>query len=268
MIARPLGQWETNMARVTMTVTERVAEITLDHPPVNALDVAYLNELIAALRQASADEGVGALLIMSALPGRFCAGIDLNGVRTGDTMAVHQLLEKLYIELADVQYNLGKPSIAVVEGAARGGGMTLGISCNMIVAGQSATFGYPEIEVGLIPAIHFIHLPRIIGRHRAFELLFSGRAFPASEALALGLVTRVVEDGAVRHAARTMARQYAARSALVTRLAHQAFMRFNDYRVEIGHTTEAFCTVAGTADARAAIGVFLDRGKGGKSDGG
>jgi enoyl-CoA hydratase len=251
------------MPRVSMTVENRVAEIVLDHAPVNALDVDYLNEIIAALRRASADDAVGAIVIASALKGRFCAGIDLNGVLTGDGMAVHRLLEKLYIELADVQYGLGKPSIAVVEGAARGGGMTLSISCNMILASESATFGYPEIEVGLIPAIHFIHLPRIIGRHRAFELLFSGRAFKADEAAALGLVSRVVPDGKVREEARALARQFASRSPLVTRLAHAAFMRFNDYRPEIGHTTEAFCTVAATEDARTAIRAFLGKGKGG-----
>jgi enoyl-CoA hydratase len=249
------------MARVSMTVEQRVAEIVLDHAPVNALDIAYLNEIIVALRKAAADDAVGAIVIASALPGRFCAGIDLNGVLTGDVMAVHRLLEKLYIELADVQYNLGKPSIAVVEGAARGGGMTLSISCNMILAAKSATFGYPEIDVGLIPAIHFIHLPRIIGRHRAFELLFSGRAFGADEAATLGLVSRVVADGAARADARALARQFAARSPLVTRLAHAAFMRFNDYRPEIGHTTEAFCTVAGTEDARVAIRAFLEKPK-------
>ena len=60
--------------------------------------------------------------------------------------------------------------------------MTMAISCDVILAGQSATFGYPEIDLGLLPAIHFAHLPQIIGRHRAFELLFSGRSFDAQEA--------------------------------------------------------------------------------------
>src|SRR5207247_6880711 len=95
---------------------------------------------------------------------------------------VRGLLDKLYVELAEVQYNLGKPSIAAVGGAARGGGMTLAISCDVLIAGESATFGYPEIDLGLVPALHFVHLPRIVGRHRAFELLFSGRSFGADEA--------------------------------------------------------------------------------------
>src|SRR5690606_27889470 len=104
-----------------------------------------------------------------------------------------------------------KPSIAAVAGAARAGGMTLSISCNVIIAGKSATFGYPEIDVGIIPAIHFIHLPAIVGRHRAFELLFSGRAFSAIEAAELGLVSKIVEDDQVLQEARAMARMFAAK---------------------------------------------------------
>src|SRR5262249_56827675 len=92
------------------------------------------------------------------------------------------------------QYQLGKASIAAVNGAARGGGMTLAVSCDVILAGKSATFGYPEIDLGVLPAIHFVHVPRIIGRHRAFELLFTGRPIDAEQAATLGVVHSVVPD--------------------------------------------------------------------------
>ena len=87
---------------------------------------------------------------------------------------------------------MGKPTIASINGAARGGGMTLAISCDMIIASDTASFGYPEINLGLLPAIHFNHLPRIIGRYKAFELLFSGRTFYSDEALTLGLICKKV----------------------------------------------------------------------------
>jgi enoyl-CoA hydratase len=251
------------MTRLHTTVTDHVAEIVLDAPPVNALDTGFLDDIIAALRAAAADDAVRAVIIASANPKVFCAGIDLNAIVSDDAMAARKLLERLYIQLADVQFNLGKPSIAAVTGAARGGGMTLSISCNVIVAGSSATFGYPEVDVGVIPAIHFAHLPRIIGRHRAFELLFSGRTFPATEARELGLVSRVVDDASVREAARTMARLFASKDPLVMQLGHAAFMRHNDYRTEIGHVTEAFCGVAATPNAKAAVRNFLARGKAG-----
>ena len=131
----------------------------------------------------------------------------------------------------------------------------------MILAGRGATFGYPEIDVGLLPAIHFVHLPRIIGRHRAFELLFSGRTFGAEEAADLGLVSRVVDDAKLLDEARALAQTFVSKPAFAMRFAHQTFMRFNDYRPEIGHVTEAFCTVAATEHAREAVAVFRGRGK-------
>ncbi len=249
------------MPRLHFTVADHIAEIVLDAPPVNALDVSLLDAFIAALRQAGADENVRAVVIASAVPGIFCAGIDLNAIASDDPMAARRLLERLYIELADVQFNLGKPSIASVAGAARGGGMTLSISCNVILAGASATFGYPEVDVGVIPAIHFAHLPRIVGRHRAFELLFSARAFSSADAQALGLVSRVVDDTNLRDETLALARVFASKDPLVMRMGHQAFMRHNDYRTEIGHVTEAFCSVAAMPAAKTAVRTFLNRGK-------
>ena len=82
---------------------------------------------------------------------------------------------------------MGKPTIASINGAARGEGI-LAISCDIIIASEKASFGYPEINLGL--AIHFTHLPRIIGRYKAFDLLFSGRTFYSDEALMLGLKSK------------------------------------------------------------------------------
>ncbi len=93
--------------------------------------------------------------------------------------------------------------------------MTMAISCDVILAGQKATFGYPEINIGVLPAIHFAHLPRIAGRHRAFELLFSGRTFAAQEAYELGLVSKVVADAELDAAADALAADFAAKSPAV-----------------------------------------------------
>ncbi len=161
----------TTDADLRYDVSDRIAEISLARPPVNALSLSLLEQLIAAFRRAAADDNVRAVVLTSAVPRRFSAGLDLDMLLGKSGAEVRRFLDKLYVELADVQYNLGKPSIAAVGGAARGGGMTLAISCDVLVAGESATFGYPEIDLGLVPAIHFVHLPRIVGRHRAFELL-------------------------------------------------------------------------------------------------
>jgi enoyl-CoA hydratase len=242
-------------------VSDQIAEISLARRPVNALSLSLLERLITAFGRAAVDENVRAVVLTSAVPRRFCAGLDLGMMLSKSATEVRQLLHKLYVELADVQYNLGKPSIAAVGGSARGGGMTLAISCDVLVAGRSATFGYPEIDLGLVPAIHFVHLPRIVGRHRAFELLFSGRTFGADEAASLGLVSRIAPDEKVRDEARAMARAFAAKSRTAMRLGRAAFLRANDldYRRGIGDAVENFCNVATTADAQEGVRAFIEK---------
>ena len=246
---------------VRYDVSDRIAEISLNRPPVNALSLPLLEQLVAAFRRAAADESVRAIMLTSSVARRFSAGLDLDLLLGKSAAEVRAFLDKLYVELADVQYNLGKPSIAVVGGAARGGGMTLAISCDVLIAGQGATFGYPEIDLALVPAIHFVHLPRIVGRHRAFELLFSGRSFGADEAAALGLVSRVVPDDKLRDEARALAQTFAAKSPRTMRLGRAAFMRANDldYRRGIGNAVDHFCDVATSDDAQEGLRAFLEK---------
>jgi enoyl-CoA hydratase/carnithine racemase len=249
------------MKYITYSVIDQIAEISLNHAPVNALNIPMLVEIVTAFKAARDDDQVRAVILASTLPKRFCAGLDLDILLDETGKSVREFLDRLYIELADVQHTLGKPSIAAIDGAARAGGMTLSISCNVIIASRSATFGYPEIDVGMIPAIHFIHLPSIIGRHRAFEILFSGRVFDTQEALELGLVSQSVEDGTALQAARVMAKMFASKSPNVMRMGHQAFMRINDagYRRDIGAVVDTFCAVAASRDAKEGITAFIEK---------
>jgi len=249
------------MPDVQYQVRDHVAEIALQRAPVNALTEGMLDQLIAVLTQASIDPNVRAVILHSALTQRFCAGIDLKAVEQGSEVDLRTLIEKLYVGVFDAQLALGKPSIAVVNGATRGGGMTLAISCDLVVAARSATFGYPEIDVGLIPAIHFAHLPGIVGRYRAFDLLFSGRTFSADEAAVLGLVSRVVEDEGVLDEARALARALADKPEEALRRGRAMFRRVNDadYRPKVLAAVNDFCAVASTPQAREAVKAFLNK---------
>lgn len=244
---------------VSYMVADGIARVTLNRPPVNALTLDMIRALVAALRRATADDEARAVVLESAIARRFCAGLDLTMLlgKTGEQ--VRAFLQALYVDLNDAQYSLGKPSIAAVGGAARGGGMTLAISCDAIVAGASATFGYPEINIGVPPAIHFAHLPRIVGRHRAFELLFSGRSFGAQEALALGLVSKVVPDAELDAAVTGLAKDFAAKSPAAMRLGRAAFMRQNDYRRDIAAAVEDFCNAATSKAAQEGIRAFVEK---------
>ena len=133
-----------------------------------------------------------AVILTSALPGMFCGGMDLRMVAQGDAQDLRAFVHKFYIGTMDIQYVMTKPTIAAVNGPARGAGMTLSITSDVIIAADDIDLGYPEIDVGVIPAIHYVHLPRQISRHKAFELLFGGKPIPAQEAATLGIINRVV----------------------------------------------------------------------------
>ena len=244
---------------VRYAVAERVAHIVLDRPPVNALSLDMIRAVIAALQQAAADDEARSVVLSSAVAQHFCAGLDLAVLLGKSREQVREFLQALYIDLHECQFNLGKPSVAAVGGAARGGGMTMAISCDVIVTSRSATFGYPEIKIGVPPAIHFAHLPRIVGRHRAFERLFSGRTFAAQEAYELGLVSKVVPDAELEAAANALAADFAAKSPLVMRVARSAFMRQNDDRRRIADAVEDFCDVVTTDAAQEGIRAFLEK---------
>lgn len=242
-------------------VHDGIAEITLGHRPANALTLALIDRLIDALERASRDNAVRAVIVHSSVPRFFCAGLDLKLLQGAEPAAIHALIERLYPALNDAQHQLGKPSIAAVAGAARGGGMTLAIGCDLIVAGRSASFGYPEIDIGVLPAIHFTHLPRVVGRHRAFDLLFTGRPFGADEAERLGLVSRVVADEAVLAEARVLARTLAAKPAGALRLGRAAFKQATDhgYRQGVFNAVDTFCSSALAPDGREGVAAFAEK---------
>ena len=249
------------MAGIDYRVRDAVAEIVLDHPPANALTEPMVGAVLDALARAAADDAVRAVILASAVERRFCAGLDLNLLDGAPPERMRGLVEKLYTGMTEAQFRLGKPSIAAVSGAARGGGMTMAISCDLIVAGRSSSFGYPEIDVGLLPAIHFTHLHRIVGRHRAFDLLFTGRSFDVDEAAALGLVNRVVDDDRVLDEARALAQQLAAKSPTAMRIGRAAFLSAFDtgYRQGVAGAVETFGNVAVSADGREGVAAFKAR---------
>jgi enoyl-CoA hydratase len=244
---------------VNYEVNGAVAIISLTRTPVNALSLPFLDEILGALRRAAADDAVRAVVLRSGLGRQFSAGLDLDLILGRSRDEVRRFLQRLYIDLAEAQYAMGKTTIAAVGGAARGGGMTLAISCNVIIAGDQASFGYPEIKLGLPPAIHFAHLPPIVGRHRAYELLFSGRVFDPAEAAELGLVSRVVAAGDLDRSALAMAAAFAGQPPAAMRAGRAAFMRANDFRDAIRQAVEDFCDVATTPEAQAGLQAFLDK---------
>ena len=196
----------------TTSTEQGVATLTLDHPPLNILTRAVLAELTAALRQLAADPEVRVVRLVAAGK-HFSAGADV---------AEHlpPLHEQLIPEFADAIEALAAfplPVIAGVRGRCLGGGFELAQAADVIVAGEGATFGQPEILLGVTAPAACVLLPRRSSYGFAAELLFTGDAVPAARALAAGLVQAVVPDEQVEEAALALARRCARHSAVALR---------------------------------------------------
>ena len=245
---------------VRYSVADQIAEITLDRAPVNALSIPLIDALLAALAKARDDAAVRAVIIHSAHK-VFCAGLDLDIISGKPAIEVKAFLERLYFALNDTQYRIGKPTIAAIDGAVRAGGMTIAISCDMMIAGDASTFGYPEIDVGLIPAIHFVQLSRLVGKHQAFGPLFLGEPFDAATAFRMGLLSEVVPKGTALDRAREIARKLAAKSPVVMKIGRDAFMRAvdADFRRSVENAAESFVVVASTEDCQEGLTAFVEK---------
>ena len=247
-----------NSDLVRYSAANGIAELMLDRAPVNALSIPLIDALLAGLAKARDDETVRAVIIGS-VQKVFCAGLDL--VRGKPGIETKKFLERLYFALNDTQYRLGKPTIAAIDGAVRAGGMTIAISCDMIIAGDGSTFGYPEIDVGLIPAIHFVQLPRLVGKHQAFGPLFLGDPFDAATAHRMGLLSEVVQKGTALDRARAVARRLAAKSPVIMKIGRDAFMRAidADFRRSVENAAESFALVATTDDCQEGLNAFVEK---------
>lgn len=173
-----------------------VARLTLNRPEKrNAIDERMIAELRAALEKAAGETDVRVVLLAAEGPD-FCAGMDLTMMAESNNAGAHEFLESaerlahLYRAFRDHP----KPVVAAVRGRALGGGCGLAMACDAILAAESTLFGFPEVNIGFVPAIVMSLLRRSVGEKRAFELLVSGEPVHAREACDAGMITRVYPD--------------------------------------------------------------------------
>jgi cyclohexa-1,5-dienecarbonyl-CoA hydratase len=166
---------------------EGVARITLRHPPVNILDILTMKEIVAALESLQGDERTK-VLVFAAEGKAFCAGVD---VKDHTVDKVDEMVE-VFHRIFRLMWSLDVPTVAAVNGAALGGGCELVTFCDMIIASEKATFGQPEIQVGVYPPVAVVTFPRLMPHMKAMELLLTGDVIDAQEAERLGIVNKVV----------------------------------------------------------------------------
>ncbi len=174
---------------IKFSLEDRVARITFARPPLNVFDIAMMREIGAALAECTDRREIVAI-VFDADPGTraFSAGV---AIEEHATETIFQMLESFHAIFRSLE-QLAKPTIAVVDGAALGGGCELVAGCDIVVASERARFGQPEIKLGVFPPVACVLLPSIIGDKAARELILTGELISATQAASLGLVNYVV----------------------------------------------------------------------------
>jgi enoyl-CoA hydratase/carnithine racemase len=247
---------------IKTTIEERVAIITVDHAPVNALNQQVLDELGATLDEIVADSNVKVGIITGAGQLAFVAGADINEFTSvnGDAEARAMTL-KGHATFNKIE-NSPKPIIAAINGVALGGGLELAMACHMRIVGDRVRLGQPEISLGIIPGWGGTQrLTRIVGPAKATELILTGDNLTAQEAFRLNLVNKVVPAGEVLKTAKDLARKIAGKGALAIAAAMDAIGRARDAELSAGLAIEAenVARLVNTEDAREGITAFLGK---------
>jgi enoyl-CoA hydratase/carnithine racemase len=248
---------------VEVETDEAVATIRLNRPPMNALNGQVQEEIAAAAAQVTADDGVRAAVLYGGAK-VFAAGADIKEMvesSYGRMAADSRRLQASFTAVAKIP----KPVVAAITGYALGGGLELALCADFRVMGESARVGQPEILLGIIPGAGGTQrLPRLIGPARAKDIVFTGRFVGAEEALAIGLVDKVVPDAEVFDAARALVAQYARGPALALRAAKQAIDDGLEVDLSTGLEIERlqFAALFATEDQRAGMSSFMENGPG------
>ncbi len=233
---------------ITTEVKDRVADVVIDLPPVNAIPVAGWFELADTLLAAGNDPQVS-VVVLSATGRGFCAGVDVKELAASGPEALIGVNRGCYAAFRAV-YECAVPVIAAVNGFCLGGGIGLVGNADIIVASSDATFGLPEVDRGALGAA--THLARLVPQHRMRSMVYTAKPAPAQELLHYGSVLKVVERSELLDAAHEVASDIAAKSPTIVRRAKECLNGIDpvdvnrSYRFEQGFTFELNLT--GVAD--------------------
>ena len=248
---------------VRLEVDDAVGTIRIDRPKMNALDVAVQEEIRAAAQEAARRDDVRAVILYGG-ERVFAAGADIKEMASmsyTEMVARSGGLQSAFTAVARIP----KPVVAAMTGYALGGGCELALCADVRIAGEGATFGQPEILLGIIPGAGGTQrLTRLVGPSRAKDIIFSGRFVKAEEALAIGLADRVVPDAEVYEAAQLWARQFSSAAAYALRAAKESVDRGLEVDLDTGLEIERvqFAALFATEDRSTGMSSFLESGPG------
>jgi enoyl-CoA hydratase len=237
------------------------AIVQFNRPDVlNAINMKLMEELVDALEALDRDDEVKAI-ILTGNEKVFAAGADIKEM--ADASAVDMLVRDQFARWDRIR-KIKKPIIAAVSGFALGGGCELAMSCDMIVASESAKFGQPEINIGVMPGAGGTQrLTRAVGKNKAMEMVLTGKLLPAEEACRRGLVVKVVPVECYLEEAKSLAREIASKPPLAVRLAKESVLKAFDGTLEGGLEFERknFYLLFSSEDQKEGMQAFVDKRK-------
>jgi cyclohexa-1,5-dienecarbonyl-CoA hydratase len=246
-------------ARILSEIQNGVARITVNQPPLNIIDIPMIREMHSAISRVNSMTGVK-ILIIDHRGKAFSAGVSIQD-HTPDK--VGEMLEKFHGMLRLLN-SLTVPTVALVDGMALGGGCELAVFCDMVLASDRATFGQPEIKVGVFPPVAAVLFPHLIGRNRTLELLLSGEVVNAAEAKAMGLINRVFPTKSFWEKAEEFISQLTLLSGSVLRLTKRAVDRglYSNLNEGLTAVEQIYLReLMQTQDAREGLNAFLEKRK-------
>jgi len=239
---------------------EGVAKIIINRPPLNVLNIETLLELTTALERARNEVDVRVIVITGVGDRAFSAGLDIKDHFPERIETALNTFNKVFHLLASVD----KPTLAIVQGFALGGGCELASGCDMIITSEKAQFGQPEISVGAIPSVAAVLLPRLVGRKKAFELILTGDVIDAAEAKRIGLVNQVVPLEKLEEASKELINKLKDKSPVVVKLTRMALYQTIDldFKKALDNVTNIYLNLLmRTEDAVEGLKAFLEKRK-------
>jgi enoyl-CoA hydratase len=244
---------------------QRIGYVTLNRPNLlNAQSPEMFEELAQVFGDIKRDPDVGAVIVTGAGDRAFCAGADINFLKSlaqMTPMAAKAFVEKNRRAFGAIEH-LGKPVIAAVNGYALGGGCELAMACHIRIASENARFGQPEINLGLFPGAGGTQrLPRLVGKGIALEMMLTGEAISAQEAHRLGLVNKVVPAAELMPTAEKLAQQILSKAPLAVGVILEAVQHGMEMTLAEALQLEEnlFGVICGTEDMKEGTAAFLEK---------
>lgn len=250
-----------NYQSIRLSIEDRVGRITFARPPLNVFNIAMMREIGAAINVCAGQRELVAIVFDAVAEARvFSAGV---AVEEHVEETIYRMLESFHAIFRALM-QAAKPAIAVVDGAALGGGCELVAGCDIVIASERARFGQPEIKLGVFPPVATVLLPRVIGDKRARELMLTGDLIDAREALHLGLVNHVVPADALEQKTQEVLVKLRDLSAPALEATKRAIEMANGVSFDeaLGRVENYYLNeLMKTADANEGIKAFMEKRK-------